>query len=178
MPVIIPGNNLQSLGMTQLEIKANDEAASEAEEKSKVSCRNSCSSSEGTLEVTRANIHFQNGTKATIEDIDMKEEIDTCESPVWVAGTVIFITGSLLNFVAFAFAPQSILASLEGIQVSLCPFDLLAVRMRLSGRGEQAAGDELLTPCPPPPTSSSRMCYSASSFSGPTSRTSCTGARR
>ena len=30
------GNNLQSLGMTQLEIKANDEAAAEADEKSKV----------------------------------------------------------------------------------------------------------------------------------------------
>lgn len=45
-----------------------------------------------------------------------EEEIDTCQSVVWVVGTVIFITGSLLNFVAFAFAPQSILASLEGIQ--------------------------------------------------------------
>jgi hypothetical protein len=29
---------------------------------------------------------------------------------------VVFVTGSLLNFAAFAFAPQSILASLEGIQ--------------------------------------------------------------
>jgi uncharacterized membrane protein YjjP (DUF1212 family) len=29
----------------------------------------------------------------------------------------VFIVGSLLNFTAFAFAPQSVLASLEGIQV-------------------------------------------------------------
>ena len=47
---------------------------------------------------------------------EMKDEIDTCESRTWVVGTTIFITGSVLNFGAFAFAPQSILASLEGIQ--------------------------------------------------------------
>ena len=34
-----------------------------------------------------------------------------------VVGTTVFIVGSLLNFTAFAFAPQSVLASLEGIQV-------------------------------------------------------------
>jgi hypothetical protein len=45
------------------------------------------------------------------------DEIDACESPVWLAGTIMFLTGSIINFVAFAFAPQSILASLEGIQV-------------------------------------------------------------
>ena len=43
-------------------------------------------------------------------------DINTCASPIWVCGTVVFLTGSLLNFTAFAFAPQSILASLEGIQ--------------------------------------------------------------
>ena len=37
-------------------------------------------------------------------------------SKTWVIGTVIFITGSLLNFSSFAFAPQSMLASLESIQ--------------------------------------------------------------
>jgi hypothetical protein len=48
---------------------------------------------------------------------DGKEaDVDTCASPVWVCGTVVFVSGSLLNFTAFAFAPQSILASLEGIQ--------------------------------------------------------------
>jgi hypothetical protein len=40
----------------------------------------------------------------------------SCKSTTWVIGTVIFVSGSLLNFAAFAFAPQSILASLEGIQ--------------------------------------------------------------
>jgi hypothetical protein len=63
--------------------------------------------------------HHKNGTKKVVnadDELDAPEEIDTCKSPVWVIGTTIFITGSLLNFVAFAFAPQSILASLEGIQ--------------------------------------------------------------
>jgi hypothetical protein len=90
------GNNLQSLGMAQLEIKANEEAAEEEMEAVK-----------------------NDASKNVILDeeiITPPEEIDSCQSPVWVIGTVIFVTGSLLNFAAFAFAPQSILASLEGIQ--------------------------------------------------------------
>ena len=38
------------------------------------------------------------------------------ESPIWVVGTLIFVTGSLLNFASYAFAAQSMLASLESIQ--------------------------------------------------------------
>ena len=37
-----------------------------------------------------------------------------------VTGTVIFITGSVINFIAFALAPASILAPLESIQASPC----------------------------------------------------------
>jgi len=77
--------------MAQLEIRENEEAAAEemaAKKKGEAS-----------------------------GDSHREAEIDTCESPVWIVGTVIFISGSILNFVAFAFAPQSILASLEGIQV-------------------------------------------------------------
>mmetsp|Transcript_46124 Transcript_46124/g.104194 ORF Transcript_46124/g.104194 Transcript_46124/m.104194 type:complete len:296 (-) Transcript_46124:833-1720(-) len=76
------GNNLQSLGMAQLEAKISPE-----------------------IQVEK------------LEDEPVPhEEIDACQSKTWVVGTTIFITGSLLNFSAFAFAPQSILASLEGIQ--------------------------------------------------------------
>lgn len=38
------------------------------------------------------------------------------QSVTWVVGTVIFISGSLLNFASYAFAAQSMLASLESIQ--------------------------------------------------------------
>ena len=86
------GNNLQSLGMAQLEVKYHKLAAEEEEKNKQES---------------------NDGAAADEED----GEIDTCDSPVWIIGTVIFVTGSLLNFAAFAFAPQSILASLEGIQV-------------------------------------------------------------
>ena len=37
-------------------------------------------------------------------------------SMTWVIGTVIFVTGSLLNFASYAFAAQSMLASLESVQ--------------------------------------------------------------
>ncbi|KAL7449925.1 hypothetical protein ACHAWC_001929 [Mediolabrus comicus] len=38
------------------------------------------------------------------------------ESQIWIVGTLIFVTGSLLNFASYAFAAQSMLASLESIQ--------------------------------------------------------------
>jgi len=44
------------------------------------------------------------------------EEPNVCSSKTWVIGTVVFITGALLNFASFGFAPQSTLASLESIQ--------------------------------------------------------------
>ena len=37
-------------------------------------------------------------------------------SPTWIVGTVIFVSGSLLNFASYAFAAQSMLASLESVQ--------------------------------------------------------------
>jgi len=44
------------------------------------------------------------------------EEPNLCKSSTWVTGTVIFVTGALLNFASYGFAPQSTLASLESIQ--------------------------------------------------------------
>jgi len=48
-------------------------------------------------------------------ELEEKEE-SLCKSFYWVMGTVVFITGALLNFASFGFAPQSTLASLESIQ--------------------------------------------------------------
>lgn len=38
------------------------------------------------------------------------------ESRVWKAGTTVFVTGALLNFASYAFAPSAMLAPLEAIQ--------------------------------------------------------------
>ena len=38
------------------------------------------------------------------------------QSITWLIGTIIFVTGSLLNFASYAFAAQSLLASLESVQ--------------------------------------------------------------
>jgi len=71
------GNNLQSLGMYELEL-------SQAEEQ----------------------IHSK----------EEKKDLKVCSSKTWVFGTVIFVTGALLNFASYGFAPQSTLASLESVQ--------------------------------------------------------------
>lgn len=47
---------------------------------------------------------------------DPKEKIEPSKSKVWVFGTTVFLTGSLLNFWSYGFAPQSVLAALESIQ--------------------------------------------------------------
>ena len=51
-------------------------------------------------------------------DVDEEEfePISAAESKIWVFGTFVFVTGSLLNFASYPFAPQSMLASLESIQ--------------------------------------------------------------
>jgi len=43
-------------------------------------------------------------------------EPNLCKNNTWVIGTVVFVTGALLNFASYGFAPQSTLASLESIQ--------------------------------------------------------------
>jgi len=47
---------------------------------------------------------------------NLTEDMDPKESRVWVIGTTVFVTGSLLNFGSYSLAPQSLLASLEAIQ--------------------------------------------------------------
>jgi len=71
------GNNLQSLGMYELELSVAEEQIHSKEE---------------------------------------KKDLKVCSSKTWVFGTVIFVTGALLNFASYGFAPQSTLASLESVQ--------------------------------------------------------------
>ena len=52
-----------------------------------------------------------------IDKINSEEmEVDGLASRTWVIGTVVFVSGSLLNFASYGFAAQSLLACLEAIQ--------------------------------------------------------------
>lgn len=57
--------------------------------------------------------HCQGGNK---EDVRDKHLINPAKSTTWRIGTTIFVSGALLNFASYAFAAQSMLASLESIQ--------------------------------------------------------------
>mmetsp|Transcript_11202 Transcript_11202/g.13680 ORF Transcript_11202/g.13680 Transcript_11202/m.13680 type:complete len:641 (-) Transcript_11202:269-2191(-) len=48
----------------------------------------------------------------------LDEEVGTnpMKSATWIVGTIVFVSGSILNFGSYAFAAQSMLASLESIQ--------------------------------------------------------------
>lgn len=59
------------------------------------------------------------GVEKVGADGQVEVELPTYEphqSKTWVYGTVIFVSGSLFNFASYAFAAQSLLASLEAIQ--------------------------------------------------------------
>jgi len=81
------GNNLQSLGMQNLELEELEKEGKRVE-------------AEGVL------------PDAPHEP----KEINPKESRTWVVGTCVFVSGSLLNFASYSLAPQSLLASLESIQ--------------------------------------------------------------
>jgi hypothetical protein len=52
----------------------------------------------------------------TNEEGAQHDNIKSHTSTTWLIGTVVFVSGSLLNFASYAFAAQSMLASLESIQ--------------------------------------------------------------
>lgn len=55
-------------------------------------------------------------TGNNFQSLGMHCDEDPTQSPTWRLGTVIFVSGALLNFASYAFAAQSMLASLEAIQ--------------------------------------------------------------
>ena len=59
------------------------------------------------------------GEEDSNEFVVVKVKKSPVQSLTWVIGTVIFISGSLLNFASYAFAAQSLLASLESVQVNV-----------------------------------------------------------
>ena len=90
IPADRAGNNFQAKGLSDLEHEITSKALGEA--------------------------HLDPESHAALLEKDHTEELDTCQSKTWIMGTVIFISGSLLNFASYSFAAQSLLACLEAVQ--------------------------------------------------------------
>jgi uncharacterized membrane protein len=59
---------------------------------------------------------FENHDESQSEFELVKVKRNPIDSITWIVGTIIFVSGSLLNFASYAFAAQSMLASLESVQ--------------------------------------------------------------
>ncbi len=108
------GNNIQSLGLKGL--KDANESASIPKK------RQSFRQLNDRRKTAPLCVSDSSDEKASVEvlpDNDSQNEsrrAKPCSSITWVIGTVVFVSGSLLNFASYAFAAQSMLASLESIQ--------------------------------------------------------------
>ncbi|KAJ8605506.1 hypothetical protein CTAYLR_000036 [Chrysophaeum taylorii] len=60
--------------------------------------------------------NFQSLGMHQLAEENGSDNLKPFESRVWRVGTVIFVCGALLNFASYAFAAQSMLASLEAVQ--------------------------------------------------------------
>jgi hypothetical protein len=101
------GNNLQSFGMKKLQDAKTT--------------RNEMESTPPDDEGNAVRFHARNEAPCTPDypeprQEETKEDINLCQSRIWIIGTFIFLTGSALNFVSYGLAAQSVLASLEAIQ--------------------------------------------------------------
>lgn len=82
------------------------------------------------------------GMEAAQKDLDEKEQSKR-PKVLWTTGTVAFIVGSVINFVAFVFAAASVLAPLEAIQfVSNLVFARFVTKVPVSKR--MIAGSALI----------------------------------
>jgi len=70
----------------------------------------------GSISINTGNNLQSLGMHEIDDGANMDAKPNLCKNRTWVIGTVVFVTGALLNFASFGFAPQSTLASLESIQ--------------------------------------------------------------
>ncbi len=110
------GNNIQSLGLKEVQANHSKERVPTKCAKTKHSCqwlrrRKTAPAIDESIQIKPDQIFDEK-----YESISDKSNVHPCSSITWVVGTVIFVTGSLLNFASYAFAAQSMLASLESIQ--------------------------------------------------------------
>ena len=105
------GNNLQSLGMKQLQEKV---AAKRAEEAAASAGAGGGGGGEATA-ATTPGLKGGAALEELVKEID-ESELDMTQSKTWILGTCIFLTGSAFNFGSYGLAAQSVLASLEASQ--------------------------------------------------------------
>lgn len=124
------GNNIQSLGLKNLsQEKVEPESSALVSPNGRQRASSSSLPSlpwrspagKNTPKLRRSMLWSPTPTRAVSNESE--EEFDVvrvskspAQSVTWVVGTIVFVTGSLLNFASYAFAAQSMLASLESIQ--------------------------------------------------------------
>jgi hypothetical protein len=107
------GNNIQSLGLKRSQ--TNDKVAP-------IEPADDLGSPDGQPKKQSAPWLSPKGTKTAPYENDDEFSVVTVTqqrpslSMTWIIGTIIFVSGSLLNFASYAFAAQSMLASLESVQ--------------------------------------------------------------
>jgi len=101
------GNNIQALGLKSIEENAK---SNKVHSKRKIIFKFASKNVQRTVPV--------NGDEENPDEIITADDLKLhpYNSGIWIVGTIIFVTGSLLNFASYAFAAQSMLASLESIQ--------------------------------------------------------------
>jgi|SaaInl74LU_5_DNA_1037368.scaffolds.fasta_scaffold31220_2 hypothetical protein len=105
------GNNLQSLGLKSLQQEEQSTATNSPADKPSRTRKVPWLS---PTPVKTAPLEDQNESQS--EFVFVKVRRSPFESIAWIVGTIIFVSGSLLNFASYAFAAQSMLASLESVQ--------------------------------------------------------------
>ncbi len=104
------GNNIQSLGLKSIREKVvPSENDSQPRTTSKRHSLNLLSPTKSQI----APSYEDERSASQVVDIGDRSPI---KSIIWILGTFIFVSGSLLNFASYAFAAQSMLASLESVQ--------------------------------------------------------------
>lgn len=107
------GNNIQSLGLKELKEGKSYDSGTEIKKTFLPNFRRSRrkTAPSDVMKITDDKI------SAIRKESDTESnQADPCSSMTWMIGTIIFVSGSLLNFASYAFAAQSMLASLESIQ--------------------------------------------------------------
>ena len=105
------GNNVQSLGLKNLKEGKSYDSGIEIKKSFLPDFRRQRrKTAPSDLQVTCNEISVKG------KDLNKESKAHPCSSMTWMIGTIIFVSGSLLNFASYAFAAQSMLASLESIQ--------------------------------------------------------------
>mmetsp|Transcript_37540 Transcript_37540/g.54971 ORF Transcript_37540/g.54971 Transcript_37540/m.54971 type:complete len:578 (-) Transcript_37540:1716-3449(-) len=112
------GNNIQSLGLKRLGVNASNDSLPNAQKETlsprKKKHRGWNPFSKDKVKTAPLRNNSCDDFAKTSEQKVISSSPHT--STTWLIGTFIFVSGSLLNFTSYAFAAQSMLASLESIQ--------------------------------------------------------------